>query len=121
MAEPRNLTEKEETALCRHSNLEGNENWALGLGPVWAAIVCMQERWLGLMTAPLSHLHPLPSHRMSAHKAQVCILRGNCLDLSVEMLSMLKGCNSSETNTLCASQDDIDVHMDKTQDEFKEA
>lgn len=88
---------------------------------MWAAIVCMQEKWLGLMTALLSHLHPLPSHRMSAHKAQVCILRGNCLDLSVEMLSMLKGCNSSETNTLCASQDDIDVHVDKTQDEFKEA
>ena len=51
-------------------------------------MVCVQEWWLGLMTA-------LPSHRMSAHKAQVCILRGNCLDLSVEMLSMLKGFNSS--------------------------
>ena len=49
------------------------------------------------------------------------MLRGHCLDLSVEMLSMLKGVNRSKTNTLCASQDDIDVHMDETQVEFTEA
>lgn len=55
MAEPRNLTEKEETALQAFQS-GGNENWALGLGPVRAAMVCVQERWMGLMTALLSHL-----------------------------------------------------------------
>lgn len=98
--------------------------WESGTG-AWASAgshgVCAGEV-VGAHDCPaIPSLHSLPSHRMSAHKAQVCMLRGHCLDLSVEMLSMLKGVNSSKTNTLCASQDDIDVHMDETQDEFTEA
>eukprot|EP00069_Balaena_mysticetus_P012188 bmy_07419T0 len=80
-------------------------------------MVCVREMELGLVTASPPPLHPPPSHRTSAHKAQVCMLRNNCLDLSEEMLSILEGFNGSKANTLY----DFDVHADKTQDEFKEA
>lgn len=121
MAEPRNLTEKEETAL---QAFQSGREWESGTGArasVGSHGVCAGEVVRAHDCPAIPSPHPLPSHRMSAHKAQVWMLRGNCLDLSVEMLSMLKGFNSSETSTLCASQDDIDVHMDETQDEFKEA
>lgn len=94
----------------------GNRLWGSGqCGQPWCVSRrCSKGSWLA---AP----PPLPTiHRTPAYKVQVHMLRDSCLHLSKKMLSMWVWFNSSKTNTLCVSRDDLVVHTDTTQDELKE-